>query len=121
MIDGEPVIDTVKRMRAGVSDALVPKVGAQIVDILTQPLDLLELGFRDAPGQHMDLAAILREVGRDFVADEHALEMSYFQGGTDSVVIGDRNELHSTPPVAFVNSFGFGVALRRSNPPQDPF
>jgi len=69
----------------------------------------------------MDLASILREVGGNLVPDEHAFEMGYLQGATNAVVICDRNELHSTPPSAFVNRFGFGVALRRSNPPQDPF
>ena len=121
MIHGELVIDAVKRMSTSVSDLLFPKVVAQIKDILAETLNLIELSFGDAPSQHMDFASIFREVRRDFVADKHAFEMGYFQGATNAVVIGNRNELHSTPPSAFVNRFGLGIALRGSDPPQDPF
>src|SRR5688500_14985053 len=121
MIQSKPVIDAVERMSAGVGNALLPKVITQIVDVLAETLNFLELGFGDAPGQHVDLASVFWKVGRNFVADEHTFEMGYFQGASNAVVVGDRNELHSPTPSPFVNRFGFGVALGRSNPPQDPF
>jgi hypothetical protein len=75
-------------------------------------LNLPKLGFGDAPSQHVDFASIFRKVRGDFVADEHTLEMGDFQGTTNAVVIGDRNELHSATPSPFVEGLGFGVALR---------
>ena len=112
MIQSELVIDAVKRMSAAVGNALLPEVITQVVDVLTETLDLLELAFGDAPSQHVDLASVFRKVSGDFVTDEYTFERGYFQGATNAVVIGDRNELHSTTPSPFVDGFGFGVALR---------
>src|SRR5262245_19754341 len=121
MIQGELIIDAVKRMCASVGDLLFPKVAAQIKDIFAETLNLLELRLGDAPSQHVHFASIFGEVGGDFVPDEHAFEMGYLQGAANAVVVGDRNELHSTTPSPFVDHLGFGIALRRSNPAQDPF
>ena len=60
----------------------------------------------------MNFAAILREMGRNFGADEGVLKMCYFQSSADGVVVGDGNEIHAPFTRYPVEIFGGCVTLR---------
>ena len=53
----------------------------------------LELGLADVPAEHVDLAAVAWEIGRDLIADEDVREVRDLERSLNAVVIGDRHEL----------------------------
>src|SRR5258708_7002523 len=91
-------VDAVKRMRDRVCDRFALQVTLQIENIHPQLRQLGMLRLRDSPDEEMNLAGILREIGRDLLADEGVLQLRDFQTTVDRVVIGDGNEVHPLGP-----------------------
>ena len=87
MVVGQPVVGGAQRVRAGVGDALPPQIRHKVVYICSEARYFPVLRLGDVPGQHMYLAFIVREVGRDFLADERLRQVGDFQGPVDGVVV----------------------------------
>ena len=121
MPDRQPVVDAKQRMTYRVNDVFVDQVSLKVIDTRPQLLDHAELLFVDPKHQAMDLAAVVGEVGRYLAGEERAWEMGDLQGAGDSVVIGNRDKVHSTPLGLLVQVQRFDKTLRGADPPEKPF
>ena len=95
MIDGEPPVDPIHRMRHGREHVLLDQVSVQLVNVLTQLLDRAELTLVDPENKNMDLAAVLGKVSRDLIRDEGPGQVGDLQGSAYAIVVGNRDEIHA--------------------------
>ena len=63
-------VDAVERMGNGVGDGRASADNVQIENVVANGDDFGVLRFGDSPDQQMNLARVLREIGRDLLADE---------------------------------------------------
>jgi hypothetical protein len=78
------------------------------------------LRFVDAKSEHMHFAAVLREIGGDFFADERARQMGDFQSAVDGVVIGESDQVHPPFPGDLIDKQRLGKTFRTINFLQNP-
>lgn len=64
----------------------------------------------------MDLAAVFRKVGGNFIADESVRQVDNLQRSLDAIMVGDSDELHATTSGDLVDFPRLRVTLRSSNP-----
>ena len=95
VIDGEPAVDPVERMRHRRDHVFFGKVPVQGVDVGARLLDHPELRLVDAENEHVDLAAVLGEVGGDLAGQERVFEMGDFQRAAEAVVVGNGDEIQA--------------------------
>ena len=85
MVRRQAIIDGVKGMGDDGEYLFLPEIGGQVVNARSTLLNLPMLGFGDVQGQHMKLAAVFREIGGDFLADEGSRQMGDLQRTPDAV------------------------------------
>ena len=114
-----PPVDAEKHVGHRTDDILAHQVFLQAINIRPKFLDHAELLFVDAGDEDMDLAAILREIGRDFIGEERAGKVGDLQRAADAVVVGDGHEVHPLLPRVAIDLLGStndsGVPMRRRN------
>ncbi len=116
----ELFIRRIKRMRHGVSQRLLEEVFLQVKNIFAQGLDFAVLGFGLPPDEDVDLAFIVGETRRDFLAENHARQMGNLQAARDGIVIREGDELHAGGAQALVNLLGIGGTRRKIQTAQNP-
>ena len=87
--DREPVVYGIQGVGDDVEDTRLLEIGGQVENVLAALLDLVMLGFGDVQYEHVDLAAVLREVAGHLLADEGVGQVRNLQGPADTVVVGD--------------------------------
>ncbi len=116
---GEFVIRALQRMGHGMRQGLLGQIFLNIENIVLQSLNLAVLRLRQAPDEEVDLAFVIGETHRDFLAEDHAGQMGDLQTAFEGVVIRERHVLHprlSQPVVGFqrVAVAGGKSSLRRT-------
>jgi hypothetical protein len=117
---GQPVVHREQRVSHRVQDVVCLEVIAQFIDALAYLLKLLELRFRDAEHQAVDLAAVLREVRGQFRGQKGVGQVRDGEGALDRVVVGDGHVLHAPFPGPCVDDLRFHKTLGGTDAPQDP-
>ncbi len=118
--DAEPVIDAVERVRDGVREPFRGEVFLQLENIAAPRLQLLVLRLGDAPHEHVDFAAVVRESRADLLADEGVRPVRDLEAAVDAVVIGDRHEIHSALLERIVQRARRRVAVRQPDAAEKP-
>ena len=121
LVDGQPPVDPVQNVGHRADEILAHQVFLQAVNIRPQFLDHAELLFVDAADQDMDLAAVLREVRRDFIGDERAGQVGDLQCATNAVMVGDGHEVHPLLPRVAIDVLGFDKRFRGAHATEEPF
>ena len=116
----QTVVDGEQRVRQHVHDALCAQVGREVEDVFAQALELRVLGLSDVVGQDVQFAAVLGEVGGDFLADEGAGQVRDLKGAVDGVVVGDGDHAHAARAGDVVDAPGFGEAFRAAHALEQP-
>ena len=99
-------------MREAVEDVFGVAVGDELIDVATQPLDVLVLGLGDAPRQDVDDGAVLGKASRHLLRDEDVRAVvSDLEAAGDRVVIGDRHHGHAALEQPGVGCRRLGVRL----------
>ena len=68
----------------------------------------------------MDLARVLREVGRHFLTDECPFQVRDLEVAVDRVVIGDGDEIHPAFAEQPIELARIAVAIREIETPEEP-
>ena len=121
LVDGQPAVDAEQHVGHRTDDILAHQVFLQAVDIGPQFLDHAELLFVDAGDEDVDLAAVLREVGRDFIGEERAGKVGDLQRAANAVVVGDGHEVHPLLPRVAIDFLGFDKRFRSAHAAEEPF
>src|ERR1700682_850299 len=116
----ELAVNAVKRMRNGVCDLRFLQILLQLENIVADAGDVSVLRFRDSPNQKMNLAGILREIGRDLLAQECLGQIGDLPATIDRVVIGDRDKIHSLLDELAMQIAWIGAAAGKIEAPKQP-
>jgi hypothetical protein len=104
MIDGKLSVHGIQRMSDDVKYGVLREVTGQIVDAATDVLNFPMLGFGYIQSQDVKLAAVLRKIGGDLLADKRIRQVQNLKGAVDSIVIGDRHMRHSLGFCRMINA-----------------
>ena len=88
-------IDAVKRVGDGMSDLRLLQITLQGEDVVANNNDIVVLGLGDAPDKQVNLARVLRKIGRNLFTNECIRKIDNLEATLDRVVIGDRDVIHS--------------------------
>ena len=120
VVQGQPLVQRVHGVGAGVRYARHGQVVHEVVDVLAQAGDVGVVGLGQVPGQHVDLAAVFGEIGGDFFADEGVVEVGDFKAARQGVVVGDGDQVHAAAAGDVVQRLRVGVAFRAAQLLQYP-
>src|SRR4029077_3591612 len=87
-------IDAVKRVRDGMSDLRLLQITLQGENVVAKNNDIVVLGLGDAPDKQVNLARILRKIGRNLFTNKCIRKIDNSKATLDRVVIGDRDVVH---------------------------
>ena len=107
-------------MGDGMGQRLLEEVFLQVENVLPHGLDFTVLGFGLTPHEEVDLALVVRETGRDFLAEDHAGPMGDLETAGDGVVIRESDVVHARGTKAFIDLLGIGVAGGKIQTTQNP-
>jgi hypothetical protein len=114
-------INAEKRMGDGVNEVSPLQELLEIENIIAKRDDFRVLRFGQAPHQEVNFARILREISRNLLANECVGQVRETQATVDRVVVGQRKEIHSRSLQLGVQLARIGVAVRKIEPPEEPF
>ena len=69
----------------------------------------------------MQLAAVLRKISGDLLADESPRQVRNFQAAIDRVVIGNGDVIHPTFAQLFIQLLWIGIAVGKIESAKKPF
>ena len=81
-------------MSQGVADATCSKICNELEHIFADFLNVPMYFFINVICEHVKFTTIIRQVRRDFLADERVREMSDLQASLDGIVISDCDQRH---------------------------
>src|SRR5437867_620707 len=87
-------VNAVERMRDRVRDLTGLQISLERKNIVANEDDVGVLAFGNAPDQNMNLAWVLRKIGRNLFTDERVGQIANGQATVDRVVIGDGDKIH---------------------------
>ena len=114
-VHAQSVVDGVQGVGHDADDALIVKIPGQIVNAGPHFLNLNMLRLGDIQSQNMDFTALIREIGRDLLADEGTGQMGNFQGPADGVVVRYGYMGHAAVPGDLIDIDGLGEAFRAAD------
>ena len=120
MFDPQTIIDTVQGMRHNMDNTLGLQIVHQVEYVIPAFLDVAMLTLVDVKRQNVQFAAVLGEIGCNFLADEGIRQVSDFQGPFDAVVIRNGDMGHAALAGDAVDLEGLGEAFRTADFFQDP-
>src|ERR1700682_2020210 len=91
----EFAVDAVKRVRDCVGDFAALQIPLQRKNIVSDNDDVAVLLFGNAPDQNVNLAGVVRKIGRDLLADKGVGEIANLETTVDRVVVCDCDKIHS--------------------------
>ena len=114
-------VDTIKRMRDGVGDLPGVKIALQGKNVIAKDHDVRVLRFGDSPDEDVNLARILRKIGRNLLADECIRQIRDFEATIDRIVVRDRDVIHPALEQLPVQFPGIGETVRKIESAKEPF
>ncbi len=120
MVEGQAIVDAEERVRHDMHDALAAGVGAELVEIALQSLQLAMLRLRDSQDKDVQIAAVLRKGHGLLAREERSGQVSDVQRAGDRIVVGDGDEVHAARLRQAIDLQGLGEALRSADAVEVP-
>src|SRR5437870_5118465 len=117
----ELAVNAVERMRDRMRDLTGLQISLERENVVAEQDDVVVLLFGNAPDQNMNLARVLREIGRNLFTNERVRQIANGQTTVDRVVIGDRDEIHPALEQLSMQLPRIGIGIGEIEPPEKPF
>src|SRR5438105_10642643 len=91
-------VDAVEGMSNGVDDSIFRQISLELENVAAEDRDILMLGLRDAPDQHVNLTRILRKIRGNLFANKRLRPFRNRQATINAVVIRDGDKIHPALP-----------------------
>jgi len=101
-------------------NGFMAKISGQFENVFSQFLNIVMLRFRYVICQHMNLAAIIREIRRNFLAHEGIRQMRDLESAGNGIVIGDGHHIHPLFSGGFIDLHWIGKTFRTADFLQHP-
>src|SRR5208337_5295940 len=87
------------------------EISDKLIYIVPKVHNVAETIFGNVKSHHMELASVLRQVRRQFCADERSGEVGDLKRPVYGIMVADRNIVHALLHRRVIDEFGFCIAL----------